>query len=92
MSVRMADVLRFIQNTHNVTDLETIRAEVDFYLTLAVTRCATSSHMRCIERQWRPMLTAEQMVTDGEPWDDISDPTCAVVDGAPWSDICEVVR
>lgn len=35
MSVRMADVLRFIQNTHNVTDLETIRDEVEFYLTLA---------------------------------------------------------
>lgn len=52
--------------------------------------CAVSPTVSCIARQWRPFLTAEEMVTDGEPWDPISDPTCAVVDGAPWSDICEV--
>lgn len=52
--------------------------------------CAKPLTTSCIARQWRPFLTLEEMVTDGEMWDPISDPTCAVVDGAPWSDICEV--
>lgn len=44
MSVRLCDVLRFIQSTQSVSDLETIRDEVGFFLTLA--ERDWPSHMR----------------------------------------------
>lgn len=43
----------------------------------------------CIEREYAPLLTLEQMVTDGEAWDPIADSTCDVVEGAPWFPLCD---